>query len=79
MSAGDLFWGVFGIVAWFALPAICLYFAVDGIRSGVVRVRMGSYSRSSDPGWFWACITTYGGFSLFVLYWTVQIAQETFR
>jgi hypothetical protein len=79
MNARDLFWGLFGIIAWFAIPAVCLYFAVQGLRSGVVRVKMGSYSRTDDPKWFWACIAIYCGLAAFIFYLTGLFATDALR
>lgn len=79
MNAKDLFWGLFGIAAWFAVPVVCLYFAIEGLRSGVVRVKLGSYSRTDNPGWFWACIAMYCGLTAFVLYLTGLFAVDAFR
>lgn len=79
MELGNLFWGVFGVAAWFAIPGVCLWFVYDGLRSGVVRVKLGSYSRSSDPKWYWGCIAMYGGLALFVFYLTFLFVLEGYR
>lgn len=41
------------------VPALMGWLIVDGIRSGVVRMRGGSYSREEEPRWFWAMIAVY--------------------
>jgi hypothetical protein len=79
MNANDLFWGLFGIVAWFAILTVCLYLAIGGLRSGVVRAKLGSYSRTDDPGWFWACIAMYCGLAAFVFYLTTLIVADALR
>jgi len=79
MSATDIIWGLFGLVVWFAIPAICLYFAIEGLHSGVVRVKLDSYSRTNDPGWFWACIAMYCGLAAFIFYLTGLVVADAFR
>ena len=79
MSLSNLFWGVFGIVVWFAIPTVCLWFLVDGLRTGVVRVKLGSYSRDHSPVWFWLCISMYGGLALWVFYLTALVVADAAR
>lgn len=79
MGVGNLFWGVFGITVWFAIPSVCLWFVYDGLRPDVVRVKLGSYSRSSDPKWFWGCIAMYSGIALFVFYLTTLVGLDAYR
>lgn len=66
-----MFWGIFGIAAWFAVPAICLWLMIEGLRTGVVRAKAGSYSRLESPVWYWICIGLYGGLTAWMLYLTI--------
>jgi len=70
----DLAGGIFAIIIWCAVPTVCAWFVIDGLRNGVVRVKLGSYSRADNPGWFWACITMYAALIAWFLYLSARMA-----
>lgn len=68
--------GVFAIAVWLAVPTVCAWFLVDGLRKGVVRAKLGSYSRSDDPIWYWGCLAMYGGLIVWFLYLSARVALD---
>jgi len=60
---------------------ICLWFAVDGIRTGVVysprgRSRTVPVERDQQPLEFWLNVWLYIGASIALLWWAWKIATE---
>jgi hypothetical protein len=62
---------VFACVA--AFPA---WYLINGLRTGRVQAKGGSYGRSEDPGWFWTMIVLYAAFIALVAYLMVGIAAS---
>ena len=52
--------GDLGFTAMFIAPiALFGWLLVSGLRSGVMRARGASYSRATQPRWFWALAAIY--------------------
>lgn len=60
---------VFAIIA--LIPAVFIY---DGIVSGEVQAKGGSYSRADDPRWFWAVIAIYAAMIAGIVYLALDLA-----
>jgi len=59
---------VFVAIAFFVgLPTFCIWKIITGLRSGVVSVRNGSYSRAEHPFWYWASIAMLAGLAAWLL------------
>jgi uncharacterized protein with PQ loop repeat len=65
-----MIWLFVVLFLWIAILALCIWLIVDGLRNGVVRAKLGSYSRSKNPICFWLCIAMYAGLVAWVLYLT---------
>ena len=74
LRMGNNLTAILGIIVWFAIPLMCIWASVEGLRNGVVRARGGSYSRAENPIWFWLCICMYLGLACWVIYLSVRMA-----
>jgi hypothetical protein len=54
-------WVFAALAAFVGLPTFCIWKIIAGLRTGVVRVRNGSYSRGEDPFWYWTLIALLAG------------------
>jgi hypothetical protein len=63
---------IIGAVAFFAIPLLVGWQLVTGLRRGVIRIRGGSYSRASQPRWFWILAATYAGL---ILFWIAMVGR----
>jgi len=48
-----------GLGLFVGLPALCLWKIMSGLRTGVVSVRNGSYSRAEHPFWYWTLMALF--------------------
>lgn len=55
---------VVGTAIWFALPAFSVWKIIESLRSGAASLKLGSYSRSKNPVWFWMSIALFGATAL---------------
>jgi len=53
-----------------------MWFIISGLRTGVVRARFGSYSRTDDPAWYWGCLALYAGLIAWFSYLASRIALD---
>lgn len=60
---------VFALIA--AIPAV---FIVDGLLTGEVQAKGGSYSRAEDPAWFWIVIGIYAAMTAGIAYMAADLA-----
>jgi hypothetical protein len=47
------------LIVFASIAAVPAAFINDGLLTGEVKARGGSYSRADDPAWFWALIGIY--------------------
>lgn len=62
---------VFALIA--AVPAV---FIVDGLLTGLVQAKGGSYSRAEEPGWFWTMIGVYAALVGGIAYLALDLASS---
>jgi hypothetical protein len=74
MTTSDAVWAAVAVAALLSIPAICLWLLVEGLRNGVVRTRLGSYSRADEAIWFWSCIALYAAVAAWTAYVLVRVA-----
>jgi hypothetical protein len=74
MTTGGAIWAAVAATLLLSVPATCLWLLVDGLRNGVVRTHLGSYSRAHDTIWFWLCIALYAAILVWVAYLAVRAA-----
>lgn len=66
--------GVFvGIGIFVGLPALSIWKIVSGLRTGVVSVRHGSYSRYDNPFFYWALMGMFAGLPAWLFYLLVLV------
>jgi hypothetical protein len=46
-------WAFVGIAVFIGVPALCIWKIILGLRTGIVAVRHGSYSRAEHPFRYW--------------------------
>jgi len=54
--------------------SVARWLATDGVRTGVVRMRGGSYSRSKEPVFFWIIEALYGGLAAYCWYLALDVS-----
>lgn len=59
---------VVGFAALIGIVGLCWWLVAEAVRTSVVRVRGGSYSRSEESAWFWTVIALYCGMAAMVIY-----------
>ena len=62
------------LLAFACVAAFPAWYLVNGLRTGHVQAKGGSYRRSEDPGWYWIMIALYSGFLALVAYLAGDIA-----
>lgn len=68
--------GVFvGIGIFVGIPAVCTRKIVSGLRTGVVSVRHGSYSRNEHPFFYWTLMAIFAGLPAWLFYLLVLIMR----
>lgn len=68
MVVALMVWNIFSTIIWLAIPALFLWLMVDGLRTGVIRARHGTVSRTAEPLRYWIYIAIYCGFIAWLLY-----------
>lgn len=61
-------------VVFLLVSALPVWLATDGVRTGVVRMRGGSYSRSKEPVFFWIIEALYGGLAAYCWYLALDVS-----
>jgi hypothetical protein len=68
--------GVFvGIAIFVGIPALCIWKLVSGLRTGIVNVRNGSYSRAEHPFYYWTLMAMFVGLPASLLYLVVLVGR----
>lgn len=65
--SGVPLWVFLGIAVFVAVPALCVWKIIAGLRTGVVNVRNGSYSRAQHPFWYWMLMAVFAGLAAWLL------------
>jgi len=55
---------VVGTAILFALPSYAVWKIIESLRSGAASLKLGSYSRSKNPIYFWLSIVLFGATAL---------------
>lgn len=71
-----MIWTIVGIIGFAVVPAIFLWFIVEGLCTGVIRARGSTYSRTEDPFWFWAVVFIDSALIVWFLFLAAKIAFE---
>jgi hypothetical protein len=61
-------------VVFLLVSALPVWLATDGVLTGVVRMRGGSYSRSKEPVFFWIIEALYGGLAAYCWYLALDVS-----
>jgi hypothetical protein len=62
---------VIGGCAFLAIPTIVGWLLFTGLQRGVMRSRFGTYSRATEPTWFWV---TAGEYLTVIAFWLGCVA-----
>ena len=62
------------LLVFAAVAALPCWFLYNGLRSGEVQAKGGSYRRSEDPGWFWTVIGVYAALIAWIAYLAADMA-----
>lgn len=71
-----MIWGLLGVVAFALGPAVCIWCLVRGFRSGMMPARGASYSRQTQPVFFWLLAVMYCAVPLFFLAIAAKIGLD---
>jgi protein-S-isoprenylcysteine O-methyltransferase Ste14 len=65
-----------GISILVGIPALCVWKIVSGLRTGVVSVRRGSYSRAEHPFYYWTLMAMFVGLPVWLFYLLVLVVHH---
>jgi len=67
-----MIWAVIGVVIFTSACLLMGWMLVAGLRSGAIQARGATYSRSSQPIYFWMTASVYVAF---IVFWIVIVGS----